>query len=96
MRNRFLVSYDVSDAKRLRKMFKKMHGYGDPVQYSVFLCRLSPKEKVLMLEAISRIVNHDQDRVMIVDLGPVEGRGAECIEFCGRQDEVQESVAVVV
>jgi len=42
MRRVYLVCYDVSDAKRLRRTHKKMCGFGDPVQYSIFRCELSP------------------------------------------------------
>jgi len=40
MRSVYLVCYDVADDKRLRKTYKKMRGFGDPVQYSVFRCEL--------------------------------------------------------
>ncbi len=96
MRNRYLVSYDVSDAKRLRTMHKRLSGFGDPIQYSVFLCPLSAKEKVLLFEAVRNIIHQQEDRVMVVDLGPVEGRGQECIEFLGRRITLPESGAVIV
>ena len=83
MRNVYLVSYDVADDKRLRKTYKKMRGFGDPVQYSVFRCELSPTEKQLLREALWDILNFDADRVMLVDLGPVGARGDECLEFWG-------------
>ena len=54
MRNRFIVAYDVGDARRLRRTFKKMNGFGDPLQYSVFACDLSRKERVLLEEALDR------------------------------------------
>ena len=38
MRQSYLVCYDISDDKRLRKVFKTMRGYGDHLQYSVFEC----------------------------------------------------------
>ena len=75
MRNVFLVCYDVADDKRLRKTYKKMCGFGDPMQYSVFRCELSPTEKQLMKESLWAILNWDQDRVMLLNLGPV-GTGA--------------------
>jgi len=96
MRNQYLVSYDVSDAKRLRTMYKKMCGFGDPIQYSVFLCPLSGKEKVLLVDKVREIIHHQEDRVMIIDLGPVDGRGKECISFIGLRREMQESGAIVV
>lgn len=35
-----LISYDIRDAKRLRKVAKLLEGYGTRVQYSVFRCRV--------------------------------------------------------
>ena len=83
MRSVYLVCYDVSDDKRLRKTHKKMCGFGDPVQYSVFRCELSPTEKQLMKQALWSILNWDHDRVMLVDLGPAGTRGDDCFEFWG-------------
>ena len=46
MRHRFLVCYDVADPRRLARTYRKMNGFGEPAQYSVFICDLSPKERV--------------------------------------------------
>ena len=85
MRNRYIVAYDVSDARRLRRTFKKMNGFGDPLQYSVFACDLSRKERVLLEEALTEIINLKEDRVLIIDTGPVHGRGSETLRTLGRQ-----------
>ena len=34
MRSSYLVCYDISDDKRLRKVFKLMRGFGDHLQFS--------------------------------------------------------------
>ena len=97
MRSVFLVCYDVADDKRLRKTYKKMCGFGDPVQYSVFRCELSATEKQRMKETLWEILNWQHDRVMLVDLGPTGARGDECIEFWGEpRVEVCARAAVVV
>jgi len=88
MRNLFLVSYDVCDARRLRKVYKKMHGFGKPAQFSVFLCPLSRTEKFQLLDQLGMLIKHDEDRVMIVDLGPEAGRGTEAVEFLGMRWEM--------
>ena len=85
MRNRYIVAYDVSNAKRLRRMFKKMNGFGEPLQYSVFSCDLSRKERVLLEEALMEIINVKEDRVLIVDTGPSEGRAGGALKTLGRQ-----------
>lgn len=96
VRNRYIVAYDVSDEKRLRKVFKTMRGYGDPIQYSVFRCDLSDKEKVLMFEALGKVINHKEDQVLVIDIGPPDARGSECVEILGRPSPapVQETVVV--
>jgi len=97
MRNVFLVSYDVADAKRLRRTYTKMCGFGDPVQYSVFRCELTPTERQLLKEALWEILNWDQDRVMLVDLGPAGARGDQCVEFWGEpRVETPDRSAVIV
>ena len=40
MRHWHLISYDVRDPKRLRRVAKLLEGYGTRLQYSVFRCRL--------------------------------------------------------
>lgn len=35
-----LISYDVRDPKRLRRVARLLEGFGTRVQYSVFRCRL--------------------------------------------------------
>ena len=97
MRNVYLVCYDVADDKRLRKTYKKMRGFGDPLQYSVFRCELSPVEKQLLKETLWGLLNWAQDRVMLLDLGPVGARGDECVEFWGTpRVEVPDRAAVIV
>jgi len=96
MRNRYLVSYDVAHPKRLRRIYKKMCGFGQPVQFSVFLCPLSAMERISMLEAIKLVIHHTEDRVMIVDLGPADGRGDQCVQFIGKTMTLPEGGAGVV
>lgn len=84
MRHRYLVCYDIVDAKRLRRVFKKMHGFGDPVQYSVFKCDLSTAELALLRGAIHDLINQRDDRVMIIKIGPVDDRRTDVVEFIGK------------
>ena len=85
MRNHYLVTYDVCDPKRLRAVFHTMRGYGDPLQYSVFVCDLSPKEKTLMIMDLEEYINKAEDRIMIIDLGCSDQDHRENIEVLGSQ-----------
>ncbi|GBD31901.1 CRISPR-associated endoribonuclease Cas2 [bacterium HR33] len=96
MRHRYLVAYDVSDPRRLRLVHRKLLGFGDPLQYSVFQCDLSDVEKLRMVEAVSEIINHREDRVLIVDVGPTEGRAALAYEFLGVRDQLPAERAAVI
>jgi len=84
-----VVSYDIMEPRRLQKVHKMMKGFGDAVHYSVFRCDLTPKGRVEMIAALTGLIKHDEDRVMIIDLGPVEGMAEDRIEFLGvhRTDE---------
>ena len=83
MRNVFLVSYDVCDAKRLRQTYKKTCGFGTSLQYSVFRCELNPLQLHSLKEQLWNILNLNEDRVMVIDLGPAGARGDDCVEFWG-------------
>jgi CRISPR-associated protein Cas2 len=98
MRIRYVVTYDISDPKRLRRVFRTMKGYGDPLQYSVFQCDLSASERVLMVEALSAIINQREDQVMLINIGPAENRGRQSIETIGRAlpEEEIDRIAVIV
>lgn len=96
MRNLHIVTYDVVEDKRRSKLFKVLRGYGDHLQFSVFRCDLSPKEKALLIDALSAVINHKQDQVIIVDLGPTDGRASERITALGRPYEPESKRVVVI
>lgn len=91
-----MVSYDIMDQKRLYRVHRAMKGFGEPIHYSVFRCSLSPKGKVKMLAALAELIKHDEDRVMIVDLGPLEGRVEDRLEFLGVHPDEIERKAIIV
>ncbi len=95
MRNRYLVCYDVADQKRLAQTYKKMNGYGDPVQYSVFACDLSDKEVVIMREDLEGLLNLAEDRILIVNVGPADRSGGR-ISTIGAAFDMQREAAIVI
>jgi CRISPR-associated protein Cas2 len=84
MRNMYIVCYDVSDEKRVKQMCKTMRRFGTHIQLSVFQCELNGVEKVRMIAAIKDVVNHREDQVLIIDIGPAPGRSDDSIEYIGR------------
>jgi CRISPR-associated protein Cas2 len=78
MRRRYLVSYDISDDKRRTRAFELVLGYGDHVQYSVFLADLSQRELIVLRGKLIEVINVREDQVLIIDLGK-ETRSLESV-----------------
>lgn len=68
----FIVTYDVADDKRWRRLFKLMHGYGEWLQLSVFQCRLTRTRQVELVGLIEGILHRDEDHLLMLDIGPAE------------------------
>ncbi len=83
MRLLYIVAYDVTDDKRWRKVFKLMQGYGDHLQYSVFRCELSDRERVELIEKLTKVVKHDEDQVLFFPLGPASGMNEQRVYAVG-------------
>jgi CRISPR-associated protein Cas2 len=90
------VSYDICEDRRLRQVYKAMRGFGDHLQYSVFRCDLSARELGEMIAALHELIDHDVDQVLVVDLGPTDGRAADCIQALGRPYTNPERHVIVV
>lgn len=96
MRSRYIVSYDICDDRRLRQVYKTMRGFGDHLQYSVFRCDLSRRELGEMITALDALLQHAVDQVLIIDLGPTDGRAADCVRALGRPYTNPERHVIVV
>lgn len=68
-RRHYLVTYDIADDKRRNQVFEMLEGNGDHVQYSVFYCELNEPERVTLEGGLNNTINHDEDQVLILDLG---------------------------
>jgi len=84
MRTTYLVCYDISDEKRLRAVYKKMRGYGDHLQFSIFECQFTPEDLVRCRAELGEIIDHRADQVIFVNLGPADGRGDRVITALGK------------
>lgn len=68
----YVVSYDIRDQKRWRRLFRLMNGYGEWLQLSVFQCRLSRRRHAELIALVDGIIHHSDDHVILMDLGPAE------------------------
>lgn len=91
----YVVTYDISDAKRWRRVFKLMHGYGSWLQLSVFQCRLSARRRVELSARLSRRIKASEDHVLVLDLGPADKIDPR-VESLGKTFEKTKREALVV
>ncbi len=96
MRRFYLVTYDISDPRRLRRVFKTMRGFGAHLQFSVFQCDLTQIARIEMQAVLEGIIHHDEDRVLIIDLGPAEARTVQGIQALGKQQRIVKRGPVIV
>jgi CRISPR-associated protein Cas2 len=93
-RRRYLVAYDIRDDKRLRGVASCMEGFGDRIQYSVFICDLSAREFVALRSDIETRIKMSEDSVMIVDLGLPQDTGR--FQFIGYHEELPNDGPIIV
>lgn len=79
-----LITYDVdavseTGQKRLRKVAKICQDYGQRVQNSVFECRLTESQFVLLRNKIEDIIDNNLDNVRFYFLGNNWSRRIETI-----------------
>lgn len=84
MRHVYIVSYDIVCDDRRVKVYKKLLGYGERIQYSVWRCDLSARARIELEAELSDQINHWEDQVLFIDLGPSKGRGRRCIHAVGK------------
>ncbi len=91
----YVVTYDISEPRRWRRVFKTMHGYGRWLQLSVFHCRLDGGRRAEMAMALEGLIDWETDHVVILDLGPAEDVEL-AVESLGKTFSPIERRAVVI
>ena len=89
----YIVAYDVSDPKRLRKVARCCEDFGYRKQLSVFLCRVSATDFVRLRGRLYDIIDLEADQVLFIPLCP---RCVNGIEALGRPTEAADAKDVVV
>jgi len=96
MRRLYLVTYDICEPRRLRKIFKTMQGFGEHLQLSVFQCDLTAIDRIEMQAALEGIIEKDEDKVLIIDLGPTDPFPVKNIQALGKQVKVVSRTPAIV
>ncbi len=59
----YLICYDIADPRRLQRVHKFITGFAVPVQYSVFLARMTPAALTEILDGLCNIIEPAWDDV---------------------------------
>ncbi|MCS7240997.1 MAG: CRISPR-associated endonuclease Cas2 [Candidatus Bipolaricaulota bacterium] len=92
----YIVTYDISDPKRWRQVFKLLQGYGEHVQLSVFRCDLDPLQVARLTNALRALIHHREDQVILLRLGPSNEHTLREITVIGKPREFSLPGPVVV
>ena len=72
-----------------------MNGYGEAVQYSVFVCDLNDKEVIIMRQDLESILNLAEDRILMINTGQVD-KSNECITVMGMSLDTRKEASIVI
>ncbi|MFB2920182.1 CRISPR-associated endonuclease Cas2 [Aerosakkonema funiforme] len=64
-RHSYLVAYDIRSPKRWRKAYQLLQGYGERLQYSIFRCWLTQREREKLRWELEKILTADDDLLLI-------------------------------
>jgi CRISPR-associated protein Cas2 len=90
-----LVSYDIANPKRLRKVAHTLESFGTRLQYSVFECPLDELRLEKLKAALWEVIQHDADQVLFVSLGPAAGDATLVIDSLGQPYTVRSRVTII-
>jgi CRISPR-associated protein Cas2 len=83
-RSHVLVAYDIANDARRAEVFATCKDFGEHVQFSVFLCELDTRERVLLREELRQLIRQGDDQIMLVDLGPATHHVLDQLEVLGQ------------
>lgn len=95
MRRLYLVTYDICEPRRLRKVFKTVQGFGEHLQLSVFQCDLTATDRIELQAALEEIIDHSEDKVLIFDLGPTDPFPVKSVQALGKQVKMVKRAPVI-
>ena len=91
----YVVTYDIADPKRWRRVFRLMKGYGRWLQLSVFQCRLTARRRAELAARLEEAIRPQEDHVIILDVGPADAVEPR-VESLGRAWAAPKREAIVI
>jgi len=92
---RYIVTYDITDQRRWRRVFKTLHGHGEWLQLSVFQCVLSGARRAELETRLRSLIKTGEDHVLLIDIGAAD-RTEPVVASLGKTFAAIERRAVVI
>ena len=91
----YIVTYDISNSRRWRRVFKTMNGFGEWLQLSVFQCRLTRRRRAELEKVLRELIKAGEDHVLVIDIGPADKTDV-AIKSIGKTFSTIERQAIVI
>ncbi len=91
MKTPYLICYDITDDRRLQRVFNYMKARGVHLQYSVFYCELAWKELQILKNDLLNLIDVRSDDIRIY---PLQRDSLIAVLGCG--DRVPEGVELIM
>lgn len=90
----FLISYDIAEPKRLRKVCRILEAAGAREQFSVFLCNIGSMKTMLQLwDTLLRQIDPGEDRLSAY---PIDAKSLEQALHAGAFPPYQLSESLII
>ena len=91
----YIVTYDIADQRRGRRVFKTMQTYGEWLQLSVFQCRLTRRRRAELETSLRAVIKNGEDHVLLINVGSAS-KINPAIESIGKNFSKIERQAIVI
>lgn len=93
---RTVICYDVPDDRRRTKLAKLLEGFGDRIQYSVFVVDISPSRLMRLKDSATALLKLDEDSVLFCDLGRVSELDINRFSYLGQTRPITDNDALIL
>jgi len=93
----YVIAYDIPDDKRRTRVAETLEGYGERLQYSVFVVSTIPAKLVRLKDKLAAQIVSKEDCIAFFDLGIHEDKRVKrLISFLGIQRQISPAQVLII